>query len=260
MPFSQRFLALGDSFTEGVGDPDPGRPNGVRGWADRVAETLCAQGWGYANLAIRGKKLPQVLDEQIDAALALEPTVVTLYAGANDLLRPSVDLGSLSQRYLEAVRRLKASGARVILFTGFDTSVSPLFGRIVGRVALYNERVREIADVAGVEIADYWRWREFGEPGYWAEDRMHMNDRGHLMMSRRVLGLLGHEVQGEDPEPLPMPSGPLWERTREHGRWAVKYAGPWVQRRLRGTSSGDSLAPRFPDWIALGADGVVHPS
>ena len=68
-------VALGDSFTEGVGDPDPQRPNGVRGWADRVAEVLAARtaDFGYANLAIRGRKLPQVLAEQLEPALALRP-------------------------------------------------------------------------------------------------------------------------------------------------------------------------------------------
>jgi lysophospholipase L1-like esterase len=63
----QRYVAIGDSFTEGVGDPDPTRPNGLRGWADRVAEVLAAgdPGFGYANLAIRGRKLAGILDGQL---------------------------------------------------------------------------------------------------------------------------------------------------------------------------------------------------
>src|SRR5688572_17824734 len=58
-----RFVALGDSFTEGVGDDDLSSPNAVRGWADRVAEQLARArpGLAYANLAIRGRLLPQVL-------------------------------------------------------------------------------------------------------------------------------------------------------------------------------------------------------
>lgn len=252
----RRFLALGDSFTEGVGDLDPARPNGVRGWADRVAEVLGTEGWEYANLAIRGKKLPQVLAEQIEPALALQPDVVTLYAGANDLLRPRVDLSTLSRGYLDAVRRLTDSGAEVLLFTGFDLSVSPVFSRVVGRVALYNERVREIADVTGARVADYWRWREFGQPGYWAEDRMHMNERGHALMARRILDLLGRPQPGADPEPLPEPVLSRRDRLAENSRWAVQYAGPWVQRRLKGTSSGDTLQARYPHWVRLGEDGL----
>ena len=90
MDFTSRFVALGDSFTEGVGDDDPARPNGVRGWADRVAEQLGAAdpGFGYANLAIRGRKLRQILAEQVEAAVELKPTLVSIYAGANDILRP----------------------------------------------------------------------------------------------------------------------------------------------------------------------------
>ena len=73
-----RYVALGDSFTEGVGDPDPARPNGLRGWADRVAEVLATQtdDFGYANLAVRGRKLGPIVAEQLDAAVALEPVTV----------------------------------------------------------------------------------------------------------------------------------------------------------------------------------------
>ena len=96
-----RYVALGDSFTEGVGDPDPGRPNGVRGWADRAADVLATQtdDFGYANLAIRGRKLQAVLAEQIQPALALEPDLVTIYAGR--------------QRHHAPVRRHRRSRRRV---------------------------------------------------------------------------------------------------------------------------------------------------
>ncbi|MCW2775627.1 MAG: putative lipase, partial [Nocardioides sp.] len=117
-----RYVALGDSFTEGVGDPDPARPNGLRGWADRVAEVLAAEtaDFGYANLAIRGRKLPAILDEQLEPALALEPDLVTIYAGANDILRPKVDIDAIVGRYDEALGRLAGSGARLLVFTAFD--------------------------------------------------------------------------------------------------------------------------------------------
>ncbi|HET9420652.1 MAG TPA: SGNH/GDSL hydrolase family protein, partial [Nocardioides sp.] len=101
----QRYVALGDSFTEGVGDPDPARPNGLRGWADRVAEVLATQnaGFGYANLAIRGRKLRPILAEQLAPALDLAPDLVTIHAGANDVLRPRFDLDGLAAAYDEAI-------------------------------------------------------------------------------------------------------------------------------------------------------------
>jgi len=117
-PRWSRYVAIGDSFTEGVGDPDPTRPNGLRGWADRVAEVrddrAGASGFGYANLAIRGRKLHAIIAEQLDAAVALEPDLVTVYAGANDILRPRVDLDALAADYDEALGLLSATGARVL--------------------------------------------------------------------------------------------------------------------------------------------------
>src|SRR5947208_9502425 len=117
---SKRLVSIGDSFTEGVGDDDPSFPNGVRGWADRAAEHWAAHdpGLRYANLAVRGKLLRQVLTEQLDQALALEPNLVTLYAGGNDLMRPSVDIDAMAERYEDAINRLTDAGAQVGLVTG----------------------------------------------------------------------------------------------------------------------------------------------
>ncbi len=125
-----RFVALGDSFTEGVGDVDESLPHGVRGWADRFAAVLAASDptFTYANLAIRGRKLLPILAEQVEPALAMQPDLVSLYAGANDVLRPRVDIDGLAQAYDRAVGRLVGSGAHVVLFTAFDPGGSPIFG------------------------------------------------------------------------------------------------------------------------------------
>src|SRR3954453_21967903 len=144
---SKRLVSLGDSFTEGVGDEDSRHPNGVRGWADRVAERLAAlePGFRYANLAVRGRLLAQVLSEQLDPALALGPDLVTLCAGGNDLMRPRVDIDGLADEYDKAVARLTESGAQVVLFTGVDGVEDPLFRKMRGRTAIYNEHTRVIA-------------------------------------------------------------------------------------------------------------------
>lgn len=256
-----KFLALGDSFTEGVGDDDPLRPNQARGWADRVAEVLCAQEqWQYANLAIRGKKIAQVINEQLDPGLALAPDLVSLYAGGNDILRPKVDIDSLMNGYASMVRRLTDSGAKVLLFTGFDTADSALFAKTRPRTAMYNEMVRSIAAQQGAMIADYWLWREFSDRRFWAADRLHMNEAGHTLMARKVLGVLAeHGVTSADwSTQISMPRLPQSkessrvERIRQDLGWAREYLAPWVKRRLTRTSSGDLLQPKYPHYVQLG--------
>lgn len=245
----RRYVALGDSFTEGVGDHDPDRPNGVRGWADRVAEVLDARVDGaleYANLAIRGRKLGAVLDEQLEPALAARPDLVTLYAGGNDIMRPKVDVDALVARYDDAVGRLAATGATVVLFTAFDPAGFPIFAAGRGRFAIYNELVREVAERHGTVLVDFWRMREYRDPRMWDVDRLHMSSAGHQRMAIAVLDALGVE---HDLAPLALPD--LVTRTPRQVRaenlaWARTHAAPWVKRRLTGTSSGDALAPRHP--------------
>jgi lysophospholipase L1-like esterase len=252
-PVFHRYVALGDSFTEGVGDPDPARPNGLRGWADRVAEVLAARtpGFGYANLAIRGRKLHAILDEQVGPALALEPDLVTVYAGANDILRPRVDIDALARAYDHAVGRLAATGATLGLFTAFDPGPEGLFARLRGRFALYNERVREIADRHGALVLDSWRMRPERPETMWAEDRLHLGPAGHQVVAIAVLDALGvpHHLA-----PLPPPA-PVTRSAREVRQanlaWVRAHAGPWVHRRLTGRSSGDGISPKRPELAPI---------
>jgi lysophospholipase L1-like esterase len=253
-PVFHRYVALGDSFTEGVGDPDPDRPNGVRGWADRVAEVLAttSDDFGYANLAIRGRTLLPIIEEQLEPALALEPDLVTIYAGGNDLLRPRLDVDLLGEAYDDAIGRLVASGATVGLFTAFDPGVGGPFGRLRGRFAIYNERVREIADRHGAVVLDSWRMRPEEPETVWSEDRLHLGPVGHQAVAIEVLDTLGvpHGLVPLDPTAL---SGhqPFRGGRRADLAWVVTHAAPWVRRRLTGRSSGDGVLPKRPTLQAI---------
>ncbi len=246
-PF-HRYVALGDSFTEGVGDHDPQRPNGVRGWADRVAEVLAGQAedFGYANLAIRGRKMAAILAEQVEPALALRPDLVSVYSGGNDILRPRMDVDALVARYDEAVARLAASGAHVVLFTAFDLGFAPVFRHLRGRVATYNELVREVADDRGATLVDFWRMREYRDPRLWDVDRLHMSSAGHQRMAVAVLDALGVEHQLRPDALAPQPDMDRRQRRDADLAWARSHAAPWLRRRLRGVSSGDDLTARYP--------------
>ena len=266
-----RYVAIGDSFTEGVGDPDPTPPNGLRGWADRVAEVLAggSDDFAYANLAIRGRKLDGILAEQVDPAVALEPDLVTVYAGANDILRPKVALDALAERYDAGVAKLAATGAQVVLFTAFDPGSGGIYGPMRGRFALYNEHVRGIADRHGAVIADSWRVAQrlpegvlSSDPRMWDVDRMHLGPAGHQITAMMVLDALGvpHRL-----EPLPLAdlaSVTRAEKLRGDARWAREFLVPWVHRRVTGRSSGDAISPKYPTLTPFSPAGprVESPS
>jgi len=250
----RRYVALGDSFTEGVGDADDTRPHGVRGWADRVAEVLAAQSddFGYANLAIRGRKLLPILAEQLEPAVALRPDLVTIHAGANDVLRPRVDLDDLAVAYDEAVGRLCSTGATVAVFTCYDPGGSGLYAALRGRMAIFNEHVREIADRHGTVLVDLWRLRGEAVTDVFAADRMHLNARGHSVVAVTVLDALGVAHDLAVPAAMPPSDVPLAVRLRADAAWAREHAVPWVHRRLTGRSSGDGLSPRRPGLEPVG--------
>ncbi|HVW43197.1 MAG TPA: SGNH/GDSL hydrolase family protein [Amycolatopsis sp.] len=245
---SKRFVALGDSFTEGVGDDDPGRPNGVRGWADRVAEQLAARepDLRYANLAIRGRLLGQVLAEQVDPALAMDPDLITFYAGGNDLMRPKADIDALAGECDEAVARFAETGATIVLFTGVDGVEDPVFRMMRGRTAIYNEHIRLIAARHGARLVDMWAMRQLRDRRLWAADRLHLNPLGHTEVAVGVLDSLG-EAHDLSPAYLgPRPVVHRKQRRAEDRRWAREHALPWLGRRLRGESSGDAIQPKRP--------------
>ncbi|TQK69210.1 SGNH/GDSL hydrolase family protein [Nocardioides sp. SLBN-35] len=252
------YVALGDSFTEGVGDPDPARPNGLRGWADRTAEALAAAAardgvdFGYANLAIRGRKLPAIIDEQVDAAIALGPDLVSIHGGGNDVLRPKVDIDALAATYDEAIGRLAASGAHVVVFTIADPGLNGVIKVIRGRTAIFNEWVREIAEKHDATLVDMWRMRGWKVAEVMDEDRLHLNAVGHQMIAISALDALGvaHDLQPIPPVPAPVLSAR--QQRAANLAWARTHLAPWVQRRVTGRSSGDGVEPKRSTFLPIG--------
>lgn len=243
-----RFVALGDSFTEGIGDPEPRSPGGHRGWADRVAEVLAAgtEDLAYANLAVRGKLIDQIIDEQLEPALELRPDLVTFCAGGNDVIRPGTDPDRIAARLEEAVSALSRDRATVVLFTGVDVGFSPVFRTLRGKVAIYNENIRAVAARYDCIVADQWALRDIQDPQMWAPDRLHLNAAGHHAIARLVLDALNvpHSLQAAEPEPLPERG---WRSARgDDLAWAREYLVPWVVRRIRHQSSGDNITAKRP--------------
>ena len=248
------FVALGDSFTEGVGDPYP--DGTYRGWADRFAAQLAefAPALTYANLAIRGRLLGQVLDEQVPAATAMAPDLVSIAAGGNDLLRPGVDPDALAVVFEQAVAALRRAGSQVMLFTGFDPGGFPVIRLVRGKTAVFNANLRAVARKHDCLHVDLWSMRVLADPREWCEDRLHLAPDGHRRVSLRACEVAGISVTEDWREPLPPdPAGkPRWASARSQDiRWARTYAAPWLGRRLRGVSSGDGIEPKRPGLLPL---------
>ncbi|WP_261167197.1 SGNH/GDSL hydrolase family protein [Microbacterium sp. Marseille-Q6965] len=249
----RRFVAVGDSFTEGIGDPEPGSPGGHRGWADRVAEVLAGQvdDFAYANLAVRGKLIRQISAEQLDRAVALQPDLVTLCAGGNDVLRPGTDPDEIAVLFEQAVATLSATGAAVVIFTGFDVGWNPVFRALRGRIAIYNENMRAVAERHDAIVADLWALKEIQDPRFWSADRLHLNPLGHHEVARMVLRTLNvpNDLRAMRPDPLPERN---WrEARRDDLVWARTHLVPWVLRRLRHQSSGDHVLPKRPEALPV---------
>lgn len=244
---------MGDSFTEGVGDPEPESPGGLRGWADRFAEILSELDpeFAYANLAVRGKLIKQIGDEQVEHALDLRPDLISLCAGGNDVIRPGSDPDEVAAELDRIVARLRSGGATVILFTSTDIGFSSVFRPIRGKVAIYNENLRKVAQRHDCIVVDLWAVEELQDSRYWADDRLHYNSLGHHTVARAALDALNVPNRLEPYDPLPLPVHNWRQARRGDLVWAREHFVPWVIRRLKHVSSGDDIQAKRPEPSTL---------
>ncbi|MCH8612040.1 SGNH/GDSL hydrolase family protein [Arsenicicoccus dermatophilus] len=254
-----RYVAIGDSFTEGMCDPSVEDPEVYAGWADRLAGMLAVvaaedgRELGYANLAVRGRLLADVVGPQLDAALALQPDLVSIVGGGNDILRPRADIDALAGRLDEAVGRLRAAGADVLMVTPTDPAGAPLVGLTRGRAATYVAHIWSIAQRHEAYVLNQWALTALQDWRMWAEDRIHMTPDGHARVAAEAFKTLGFEPETADwATPLP-PLGPpaRVDAMREHAAWLRTHVGPWVQRRVTGRSSGDGRSAKRPEVLPV---------
>ncbi|WP_104169030.1 SGNH/GDSL hydrolase family protein [Arthrobacter sp. SX1312] len=250
----RRFVALGDSFTEGFGDIHPFRQGSFRGWADRVAEVLAQErpDFTYANLAVRGKLLSEIVSEQLEPALAMKPDLVSFCAGGNDIIRPGADPDSLAVRVEDAVSVLQSSGATVLMFAGPDIGARLGPWGLRGKVAIYNENLRTVAENHGAILIDLWAPRELSRPHMWSPDRLHFSSAGHEFIAAIVLDLWCIDyISTPDATNT---SIDLASRFANDAKWARQYLLPWAIRRLQGKSSGAGREAKRPTLARVALD------
>jgi len=245
-----RFVALGDSTTEGLEDPYP--DGSYRGWADRLAADLAVANpdFRYANLAIRGRKVPQIRAEQLEPALALRPDLASILGGINDVLRRSLDLDRVVGDLEAMAIALRDAGATVLTFTFPDPTavITVAAARIRDRVATFNGRIRAMSAEQGAVLVDLER-DGVAHPALWCDDRLHANADGHERIAAAAAAALGYGDEDEHwARPLPdLPRRPMAARYASDAVWMGKHLTPWLIRRLRGRSSGDGREPKRPE-------------
>ena len=251
-PEEIRYVALGDSFTEGVGDEMP--DGSVRGWADLVAQGLADETGRpvrYANLAIRGRLLAPIIAEQLVPALDLSPasTLISFNGGGNDMLRPGTDIEWIAAETEGALRRIQEAGVEPLLLAGANpTAGLPGGARVKVKGDALVVAAAGIAERLGIRYVDNWSDPVLTGRQFWSHDRLHLGPVGHHRVAANVLRGLGYEPPADwalDADPLPRPS------TREQLRYTREHVLPWLQRRLTGRSSGDGRTAKYPDWVRI---------
>ncbi|MCV7174354.1 SGNH/GDSL hydrolase family protein [Mycolicibacterium sphagni] len=243
-----RYVAIGDSQTEGLWDGDD--TIGVIGFADRLAALLDARypGLMYANLAIRGKRVIDVLNEQLPQALAMEPDLVTVCVGMNDVTRPGRMFTAAMADLENVYQQLADSGATVVTTLFPDVAKMLPVGRLIGsRIREVNDVIKGAADLHGFGLVDLYNAESMNEPSIWSHDRMHASTRGHILFADAAAEALKLPGSNHD---WALPSGEeirdnTWHRTYAQVQWTRGLLIPWLWRHARGRSSGDGRKPKY---------------
>jgi lysophospholipase L1-like esterase len=254
----QRFVALGDSCTEGLDDPYPGGEL-YRGWADLVAGNLATgnDGFRYANLGVRGRRLDQILVEQVPTAAELEPDLIALFGGGNDVLTRGFDPGVVGHRVEAAVRAVAAIAPTALVFTLSDITARMPFGyRMRPRIHAVNAALREAADAHGAILVDLSGDNAAMDLRYFGQDRLHLAERGHQRVAAHMLGALGLPFAPAWLAPLPgLPEHPT---LRSQAEWVYRQVLPVAMTRVRnrvvGRSPGDGMLPKRPELLPVRFD------
>ncbi|HUP60899.1 MAG TPA: SGNH/GDSL hydrolase family protein [Thermoanaerobaculia bacterium] len=246
----ERYVAIGDSTSEGLDDPDG--HGGYRGWANRLAERLAAlQGSVlYANLAVRGRTTRQIRDEQLARAVSMRPDLATLSAGTNDLLRPRFDAETFGNDVEAMQRAFIDIGATVLIFTLPDLGpVMPLARPLRARQQLLNEMIRRACARSGAILCDLAAHSIGSDPRLWSDDRLHANSQGHA----RIADALAHHLglpDTNDSWSAQLPDAPratFIDVMRAELAWTRTHMLPWMWRHLHGRSSGDGRTAKRPE-------------
>ncbi|MEU6217927.1 SGNH/GDSL hydrolase family protein [Streptomyces sp. NPDC047022] len=247
-----RFVALGDSLTEGVGDPVG---DTWRGWAELLAGGLAPDGApaGFTNLAVSGAQTRDVLERQTPAALELSPDVVSVVIGVNDTLRYTFDIHAVAARLDKVYAAFRAQGAVLLTACLPDPgSMLRLPGSLARPLARRQRAVNTVVHALSERYgAVHLHAAEGGwvtDRAMWSADRLHPGERGHRQLALHFHALLAQAGVATGSAPAAEPEFP--PPTRSASLWWLATAGTgWVARRC---------TDLLPQLLTLAASEVRH--
>ncbi len=247
----RRYVAIGDSSTEGLEDSD-GR-GGYRGWADRLAQHIADsqdEPLEYANLAIRGLRMHEIRVLQLEDALAMNPDLLTVFGGVNDAIGARADFESIRADYVIIFGEARRQGAEVLTFTMPDpTKINPLGAHLRERVSRLNRVIRSEAERFGVMVMDFEAYPVVEDTRLWFEDRLHGNELGHALMAHALawrLGLPGFDESWSDPLDGELAKPKPRQQLTGDIDWAVNYLAPWLGKGIRRIPHGRGIERKRP--------------
>ena len=245
----ERYVAIGDSSTEGLLDLDD--QGEMHGWSFRLAGRIAAAQGGllYANLAARGATTRQIVTRQLDRALAMQPDLATVFSGTNDVISRRFEVREFAGDVREIQRSLRGAGATVLTFTLPDlTPLLPLARAIAPRIREMNDAVRAACAETGTLLLDFAQLPLATDPRLWDEDRIHANAAGHERIAAALahaLGLPGANDDWRQPLPPLARPGPLAVAWGEI-RWWLRHYLPWIVGARLGSGPARSFEGRVP--------------
>ena len=243
LPDIGSFVALGDSFTEGVGDPYPngaGHPLGLSRLGGQVRRAPRRRPPGPALRQPRGAGQAGGTGRRGAGAPGRgHGARPGQHRGGRQRSAPVPGRSRCARADVRRGDRAAAAASReVLVFTGFDPRAFPLIRLIRGKVAVYNMHLRVIADRRDCRLVDLWSMRVLGDPREWSADRLHLGPDGHRRVALRVCEVMGVTVEDDWREPLPPRLSP--EAARSQARCPRPPPG---SRRAGSTHAGPGSTP-----------------
>jgi lysophospholipase L1-like esterase len=227
-----RLSALGDSLTEGLGDPVGG---GWRGWAALLAAGLAADpdAVAFVNHATSGARTADVLWRQLPEARRRRPHLAAVIVGGNDTLRGAYDIHAVARHLDTTLGSLVADGTVLLTaclpdpgrMLGLPEALARPLGRRMRSVNTVVHALSERYDAVHVHAAEEpWLF----DPAMWSVDRLHPSERGHRALARAfhrelaARGIALGEAPGDRTDGVaPTRSAQAWWLATKGTRWVL---------------------------------------